>query len=452
MEKKKTFIALMVTGIIAVGVLGGYLGYIFKTVTSRDNKIYPGVSIQGVDLSNKTYDDAYKLLTDKYGSTILNKKINVHSDENTYTLSYSKIDAKFNIKDTVNEALSYGKDKSFIKKFNLIKHPKNYSLKLKLTYDNKPIDDFISNIKKSIDIQPKNASLTLNKDGSFSIIKEKSGRKLETEEIKKSIINEIDEEVSGTDEIKAPITEVKAEVTSEALANVNTKISSFSTDFSNSAEGRATNITLATKTINGTLVMPGQEFSFNTVVGDTTLARGFQMAPVIIGNKVDSGVGGGICQVSTTLYNAILRANLKATVRSHHTLPSHYIGLGLDATVSYGSLDFKFKNTLAYPIYIQGYVNNRNVYFTIYSSVTLTTRSYDVTTEVLETIPYQTIYVDDPTLPEGQTQPGENAITNGYKVNVYRTVSENGNIISKDLLYKDYYAPINQTIKRGTKK
>lgn len=452
MKNKKTFTALIVTAICAAVVFGGYIGYIYKTVKTSDNRIYPGVAIQGTDVSNKTYDEAYKLLTDKYENTILNKKINVHTDSNTYTLTYSKLDAKFNIKDTINQALSYGKANNLISKYNIIKHPKNVNLKLKFTYDKKPLDDFVNNIKKSTDKEPKNASLVLNQDGTFTINKEIKGKKLETEELKNNIISDIDDEINGTDDIKATITEVNAQITAEALANVNSKITTFGTNFAGSSEGRCTNIALAAKTINGTIVMPGQEFSFNNVVGNTTLDRGYKMAPVIIDNKLDSGIGGGICQASTTLYNAILRSNIKATERSHHTVPSHYISLGLDATVAYGVLDFKFKNTLPYPIYIQGYTKNNNVYFSVYSSSSLLNRSYDITSEVVETIPYQTIYVDDPTLPEGKMQPDEKAVSTGYRVNVYKVVYENGKEISKDLLYKDYYAPINQTIKKGTKK
>jgi len=113
--------------------------------------------------------------------------------------------------------------------------------------------------------------------------------------------------------------------------------------------------------------MPGETFSFNQVVGERTEQRGYQSGPVIVGNQVESGLGGGICQVSSTLYNTILLGNINATERMHHTMPSSYVPLGMDATVDWGNIDYKFRNNLQSPVYIEAYTSNGNVVFNLYS-------------------------------------------------------------------------------------
>ena len=154
--------------------------------------------------------------------------------------------------------------------------------------------------------------------------------------------------------------------------------------------------------------MPGESFSFNNTVGESSTEKGYKMAPVIVGTKVELAFWGGICQVSTTLYNAILRANIPSTERYKHSLPSHYIGLGMDATVAYGLLDYKFKNTNSYPIYIESITQNKNVTFNIYSNSSLNNKKYDIVNEVA-----------------------------GKNVSVFKVTYENSKLLSKDLLYTD---------------
>ena len=129
-----------------------------------------------------------------------------------------------------------------------------------------------------------------------------------------------------------------------------------------------TNIKLATSAINGKVVMPGEEFSYNEVVGDTTADRGYQKAGTYVGNKVVEGYGGGICQVSSTLYNAIMGANIRSTERLNHNMPVSYVGIGCDATIAYGYIDYKFKNTLKHPIYISGHTSGPILTFDIYGN------------------------------------------------------------------------------------
>lgn len=450
-SKKKAYRGIFITAAcIAIGVIG-LVAYQYNAVKAWSNIIYPGVSISGVDVSGRTKEQAKQILTQKFNDGIIKKKIIITAPDRNYTLDHSKLNMKYNIDDMVNQALIYGKDSNIFTKYRIIKGSEKKQLNLGFTYDQKPVNELINTIEKEVNKDPVDASVKRD-GGSFTVIPQENGRKLKKDELKKEVTEKIDGTVGTNATIKAPIETVSAKITSDKLSSINARIGTFSTDFGSiSSAERANNIRLATKSINGKVLMPGDSFSFNDIVGERTADRGYMAAPVIIGNQVDSGLGGGICQVSTTLYNAVLRSNIKPTERSHHTLPSHYVPLGMDATVDWGNLDYKFKNTLDYPLFIEASTYGGYVTFNIYSNSSLTNTVSEVKSEVYDTIQPGTKYVDDPTLPVGQTEQTQAPYT-GYKVKVVKTTTKNGVLVSEDVISDDFYKPVDAVIKRGTKK
>ncbi len=187
-------------------------------------------------------------------------------------------------------------------------------------------------------------------------------------------------------------------------------------------------------------------------MGDTTADKGYQPGGVYVGNKVEIGYGGGICQVSSTLHNAVLDSGILPDQRLNHNMAVGYVPLGLDATIAYGGIDYVFTNPYKYPIYIEGYTGGGNVTFNIYSnSAAKGGKTYSFSSETYETIPVTVKYEDDPTLPIGTEKVTQNG-SQGYKVKAYRTTYENGNVVSTDLMNTDTYVPLPKIIKRGTKK
>jgi vancomycin resistance protein YoaR len=450
--KKKTIIITAVSLLLVTGgAVGARGGYMYNTAKDFSSVIYPEVAIQDIDLSGKTKVEAKELIQEKYGNVVLQKKITIKGGDKLYTIDYSKLNANYNIEEAVNEAFTYGKERSFMEKFKLVKTPVPKNIELKFNYDPKPIKELIAGMQKEIDRSPVNGSITMISSGKFSITPEKNGAKLNAEKLEQDIVNKINGNISGDADLEAPIEVVQASVTAEQLSKVNTKLSSFTTNFPTSSANRIENIRLSTKSINGLLLMPGDTFSFNDVVGQRTVARGYKEAGVIINNKLDSGIGGGICQVSSTLYNAVIRANIDSTERRHHSLPSSYVGLGMDATVSYGSIDYKFKNTLQTPIYIEGFLKGKTVSFNVYSDSSLAARTYDLVSETYGTINPDTKYIDDPNMYEGQTEIVQKAST-GYKVKVYKKIFENGKYVGQETVTNETYKKIDGIVKRGTKK
>lgn len=192
-------------------------------------------------------------------------------------------------------------------------------------------------------------------------------------------------------------------------------LSTFSTNYAVRNTNRTTNLILASNKINGTVLMPGEIFSYNKVVGERTIASGYKEAPIYVNGKVEDGLGGGICQITTTLYNAAVYANLEIVERSNHQFVPSYVGAGRDATVVFGAIDFKFKNNRNYPIKILCSVNSGVANFKILGLKT--DNEYDV--EIYSRITSQT--------------------SNSINSETYKILKQNGNTIDETLLSRDTY-------------
>lgn len=231
----------------------------------------------------------------------------------------------------------------------------------------------------------------------------------------------------------------------EAFPNL---LSSYSTSFASSSSNRATNVSLATNKINGKVLMPGEVFSFNGTVGKRTPQAGFKVAGVYMNGQVATDYGGGICQVSSTLYNAVLRANLEIVDRSNHMFEVGYVPIGTDATVSWGAPDFKFKNSRSYPIKIVTSSSNRKCVVKFYGLKESEEYDIEIVSYRTGSVPYRTTYTTDSSLAAGQQKVIQRG-SNGAKSVAYRIRKKNGQVISKELLSKDTYDPHNQIIAVG---
>lgn len=368
LAERKLTIGILSVLIVIVSVITGFLIYNYRDIKQWDNRIYPGITIQNLDLSGKTKAQAESILEKAVVEKMNDNKINISAGDRNYTIGYRDINAKFDVKDTVNKALSYGKNVNILEKYRLIKKPKMINYKLGFSYDKKYIKNLTNKIASEVDRDPVNASISMTGVG-FNITPEKSGVNMDKKQLENQLYSKITGDSVGDLNVKASMKVVSASIKTDDLKKINTLVSNFSTSYGSiSSSQRANNISIATQAIDGTVVMPGNEFSFNDVVGERTAQKGYQAAPVIIGDKLEAGLGGGICQVSTTLYNAVERAKLTSTARTHHTMPVHYVAEGMDATVDYGNIDYKFRNDFKYPVYVQGYTSGGNVVFNLYSN------------------------------------------------------------------------------------
>lgn len=229
------------------------------------------------------------------------------------------------------------------------------------------------------------------------------------------------------------------------------KISSYTTYFSTSDPNRVNNLKVALNLLNGKVIMPGEVFSYNSVVGAATAAQGFKAAATFVAGRVVNEVGGGICQTVSTLYNTALLANLEIVQRKAHSLPVAYVPGSRDATVYYPSIDFKFKNTREYPIKIVTNFNSSgNLTISLYGTKQENEYVVSISSKTISTIPYKTEYINDGNLERGTQQVIQNG-TNGYTSEAYITKKLNGQVVSTTLLSKDTYKAVNRIVKVGTK-
>ena len=228
-------------------------------------------------------------------------------------------------------------------------------------------------------------------------------------------------------------------------------LSSFSTRFDENNKERSNNLNIAASKIDGTILAPGEEFSYNKIVGERSIAAGYKEAKIYQGGKVIDGLGGGICQISSTLYNAVVCANLDVTERYNHQFITSYVQPGRDATVAYGSKDFKFKNNRTYPIRIDVYITSGIAKVDIYGIKEKDDKEIDIDVETISTIPYETKYQTDSSLPSN-TEKLKQRGANGVIVKAYKLIKQNGITISKNLLSKDSYIPLDRIILKSSNK
>lgn len=260
------------------------------------------------------------------------------------------------------------------------------------------------------------------------------GIALDTEQVPSAVEKALS---AGDGKVELPVKSADKHVPDAALASIKDLVSQFSTRFSAGNRPRCANIKLAASKINGTVLMPGDRFSFNGVVGRRTLKGGFKLAGVYVNGQHDTGVGGGICQVSTTLYNSALFADLKIRSRSNHSLPVPYVPLGRDATVDYGNLDLVFENTYSTPIALTSVYEPGRLTFRIFGQKQ-PGMSVKISQDRVVSRANEVRKVTDKTLPLGKfkvIEPG----SIGRSVHTFRYVYQDGKLVRKERLGSSYY-------------
>ncbi len=222
-------------------------------------------------------------------------------------------------------------------------------------------------------------------------------------------------------------------------------LSNFTTKYDMSNKDRSNNLELAASKINGIVLAPGEEFSYNKTVGARTISTGYKEAKIYSNGQVVDGVGGGICQISSTLYNTVIRANLDVTERHNHQFVTSYVPAGRDATVVYGAKDLKFVNNRSYPIKIEMKATNTIISCSIYGLKEETEYDVDFDVEVVSQTDPKIVYEYDDSVNLGKEKIKQSGAL-GRVVNVYKVVKQDGNVISKTLLSQDTYNPLEKII------
>lgn len=512
-KKSKVWIIVSVIILLLI-ILMLILSTIFAIINSRTNKIVKGIYIENVDVSNITEEEAKNILTELSDKTKQNEilfkykeietpityealEVNFDIDsaiKEAYSLGRSgnifqnnfeilktwingkKVKLNFNIDEDVIKQVCENINNTSV---DAVVEPSYYveNEKLIITSGKKGIK-----VKEDELLQTIRDTIKINGDSSVIIdvkVDEVEPSAIDLEKIRSEIYKEVKDayyttnpftiypEVNGVDfdienaktiisepkeQYEIPLIITKAnktvqEIGTEAFPDL---LATFSTNYNAGDTNRTTNLKLSAGKINGTVLLPGDEFSYNKVVGERTIEAGYKMAATFSGGKVVDGLGGGICQISSTLYDAVVMANLDVTVRRNHQFVTSYLPGGKDATVVWGSQDFKFVNSRKYPVRITATVSGGVATVQVWGVKEEV--EYDITIETKKTatIPYTTQYVKDSTLPKGTQKVVQNG-NNGSKYEAYKVMRLNGEVVSRTLLSKDTYNAKNKIVKIGTK-
>ena len=261
-----------------------------------------------------------------------------------------------------------------------------------------------------------------------------------------SAVQEALEGAQWGEELSVPITVTEPTVTTEALQeSLFRDVLGEATTSVSGSSNRKSNVKLSASVCNGIILLPGDVFSYNDTTGSRTADKGYLPAPSYVGGKSTDEIGGGICQTSSTIYYAALLSNLKIVERANHMYDTGYIPLGMDATVWYGSTDFRFENDTDYPIKLVTSYQNSRLTVQIYGTKVDDTY-VKMTNKVLSSTPWETEYKVDPSLPAGSTKTEQTPYT-GYVAEAYRNIySGDGELISSTLESKNTYRSRNKIV------
>lgn len=279
----------------------------------------------------------------------------------------------------------------------------------------------------------------------FTIYPEVEGIDFDVEAARELLKEEKEEYV-----IKLTITKPKVtidQIGSEAFPD---QLATFTTRYDVSDVNRTTNLVLACQKINGKVVLVGETFSYNKALGPRTLAAGYRNGKVYEGGEVVDGIGGGICQISSTLYNTVLMSNLQIVERKNHQFVTSYLPAGRDATVVYGVTDFKFKNTRKYPVKIVASARNGIATVSIFGIKEENEYTFSFSTKTIASIPFTTKYEEDANAAAGTERVRQKG-ANGLKTETYITKMLNGKAVSTTLLSRDTYDAMARIVVKGTK-
>lgn len=449
--KKILPIVLAVLSVILVATL------ILTTMFSRpdDNVICEGVSVNGIEVGGMTPDEAAEVIAD-YVKNIQDKSIAIEIDDQVVTTTLGELGYSCNLEESVEEAMSLGKDGNFLNRYRESKEiaEKGEAINLVASLDKDVLRQFVEENCTQFDVEPVNASLT-RENGRFIVIEHKSGRKVsvqDTVDLIESCILAQDCTTTEKIEIAAVVEVAEPEYTTEMTSLCKDVLGTFTTSYTSSSASRSGNVANGARLINGSVVWPGETFSAGGTMNPITAANGYYMAGAYENGQVVESIGGGVCQVSTTLYNAALMAELEITERSNHSMIVSYVKPSMDSAIAGTYKDLKITNNTDAPIYIEGVTANKHITFTIYGHETRpSNRTIKYESEVLEVIqPGAEKVTKDPTQPTTYRKVTQSAHV-GYKAQLWKIVYEDGKQVSREKVNYSSYAAEPAYVTVGTK-
>ncbi|KKQ23640.1 MAG: VanW family protein [Microgenomates group bacterium GW2011_GWC1_37_12b] len=453
----KATLILMTISIISLGVCAGY---IWKFETSYSNLVYPTISVGEVPFGGKTQQEVEAFWLAK-NTTLADIQFEFRFDSHIATLAAETLGLSYDATLSATQALSVGRSKHFFSNIRQRYTKQSINLPPSLRWDTDAIDQFITSLSETINIPVENALFQFTNNKVIQFKPSRSGRIVNIKQLKEQFITRLHDAIQANKTnivLFVPVDIIEPIITTKQTNSFGIKelIGRGYSEFPGSIPGRIHNVALAASRLNGVLIPPGSTFSFNDTVGDISAATGYQSAYIIKDGRTVLGDGGGVCQVSTTLFRAALNAGLPIVERSAHSYRVHYYEddgskAGLDATVFNPTEDLKFINNTPAYILIQTKIDLANVNLTFEFYGATDGRKAEILNHVVGGIsaPPPPLYQDDPTLPVGVVKQVDFSAW-GAKASFEYRVSRSGQVIFEKTFVSNY-RPWQAVYLKGTK-
>ncbi|MBP3604663.1 MAG: VanW family protein [Lachnospiraceae bacterium] len=425
-----------------------------QTFAKEEDTILPGIYVEEMSLEGKTASQA-EAMVNEYVGTLSSKSIKlVTVNDNEVTITPSDIGFYWSNKEIIDEAAAIGQKGNVVQRYKMKKDLQfeNKVFELEFDVDKELLKHVLADQCSYYNVEAKNATLS-RVDEQFVIEKGQIGCVVDEEASASKIVDYLTGDWDGQDAVIELVVATDEPLgTEEELSKVTDVLGTFSTSFSTSGKARSANVRNGCDLINGVTLYPGEEFSTYDLVSPFSEENGYYLAGSYLNGQVVDSLGGGICQVSTTLYNAVLLAELEITERHNHSMIVTYVDPSADAAISESAgKDFRFVNSTDMPIYIDGYTtDDKQIVFTIYG-VETRPESHRVSYEseiISKTYPDTEVIYTDESLPIGSISVQSAHI--GYKANLWKIVYENEQEVSREMVNSSVYKMVPRYATVGT--
>ena len=423
------------------------------------DKIYQGAYVDDVHVGGMTRAEAVQAVSRQHEDASRAFDITIAVGNESWHVNSERVPVSRNTEEMVERAWASGRSNTsglagnavtpFQERIDQVSamRSKPVTFATRQDYDHEMLRQLTDGIVNYVNRDPVNSmvkSFDFNTK-TFTFTDDRPGAMINPDDLYNQVTSVLDEGVTQK-ELRIVPEKVLAEVTKTDLMNNFGLISAYSTQTTKD-KNRNTNIQLSAQAINGKTVLPGEIFSFNGATGERTAAKGYKEAPAISGGQSKDEVGGGVCQTSSTLFNAVARADLEIIERNPHAWPSSYIEKGFDATVNWPGLDFKFRNNTDQPIFIVAGYSNRKVTVNIYGMSLGPGVKIDLESDLVRTIPQPEgiKYVENMSLAPGEQKKTVSG-RKGYEVTTWKVWYQGNRETKREVLFKTTYKAYQETV------
>lgn len=426
---------------------------VYASADENETKVCQGVFIDDVDVSGMTKAEA-EVAVENFLNDLRSKGIAIKVGDNIVYSTMGDMGYHYEPNDNLDQAMNLGKAGNLIKRYKDLKDIEQGKLVLPLTYtfDENKIKELVGIDVSAYNIAPTDATIK-RENSEFIYTDHVVGSKVNIDKTVQLIENAIAGWNRQDIIIEAVVEDDMPKYTRDIVEQCDTILGTFTTDYSSSASGRAANLENGARLINNTVLYPGDVFSAYKVLTPFTEENGYSIAGAYLNGLVVDSVGGGACQVTTTLYNTVLAAELGVVERQPHSMTISYVDVSRDAAIAGTYKDFKFTNNTDTPIVIEAATKNRKITFKIWGHEIrdIANRKIEYVTKILSTTePPADVITKDPAQLTTYRKVTQSAHT-GYRAELYKVVYENGVEVSRSIVNTSNYQAAPQYITVGTK-